>query len=187
MTELFDKVMEHVFGEEGGWSDHPDDTGGKTMLGITLKTLKTARPDQNVTAETLRNLTVADAKEVYREHYWTPVKALGLPSGLSTMMFDFCVNAGFPRSVKTLQKSIGTKADGAFGPKSKAALQNKIDTVGEIEVLNEYAYQRASFYYRLWNFFRFGKGWTRRVMKTRSFATQVALQTANSGSNVSET
>ena len=181
MTELFEKSMEHVFGEEGGWSDDPDDRGGKTMLGITLKTLRRVRPNEEVSAETLRNLTVSEAKEIYREHYWAPVANLGVPDGLKAMLFDFSVNSGFSRSIKTLQKSIGTKADGDFGPKSKAALKDKLESLGEIGVLNEYAFQRASFYFQLWNFFKFGRGWTRRVMKTLSFSTQVALESKAAG------
>lgn len=165
MTQaLFKVAMEMVFGSEGEWSDHPMDKGGATMLGITLGTLKRVRPRETVTRETLKNLTVEQAIEIYEEHYWRPIADLKLPPALTITVFDMHVNSS--KAIHLLQKTIKVKADGQWGPKSKAAFKKSLAKYGEQSLLYEYSARRAVHYATQWNFVAFGLGWMRRIFHT---------------------
>lgn len=164
MTKMFNQAMEMVFGSEGTWSDHPMDRGGKTMLGITLGTLKRVRAPESISTQDLRDLSVEQAIEIYQEHYWQPIVDMKLPPALTVMVFDMHVNSS--KAVQLLQKTIKTTADGHWGPKSKAKLTASLKKYGEQSLLYEYSARRAVHYATQWNFVVFGLGWMRRIFHT---------------------
>ena len=53
----FDKALSFVFGNEGGYSNDPDDRGGATNLGITQSTLDRARRQMPDLPEKVEDLT----------------------------------------------------------------------------------------------------------------------------------
>ncbi|MCR0981775.1 putative peptidoglycan-binding domain-containing protein [Roseomonas populi] len=86
------------------------------------------------------------------------------------MVFDFGVNAGPGRSIKMLQGCVGVAADGAFGPKTLAAVV-QANPARLIEVL---AKARMTYYRSLSTFDTFGLGWTRRTDSTKAKALEMA-------------
>jgi lysozyme family protein len=96
---------------EGGWSDHKADPGGKTNWGITQATLSQylGRP---ATATEILALTKAEAQIIYQKPYWDRMLGDSLPPGIDPCVFDFGVNSGPSRAVKSLQAALGVKADG---------------------------------------------------------------------------
>ena len=86
--------MPFIFKAEGGYSDNPEDPGGPTNFGITLATLRAYEGDPNLTADDVKNLTPAVAKEIYRTAYWNRMQCGALPVGLDLEVFDFGVNSG---------------------------------------------------------------------------------------------
>jgi lysozyme family protein len=169
-----EQALEHVFAEEGGWSDHPADPGGKTNMGVTLRTLRravekgvVAGPVQGESwAERLRRLSRRDAEKVYRVLYWQPARCEHLPEGLDLMAFDAAVNQGVRRAIKFYQKGAGTKADGIWGPKTEAAVQR----ADPDRLLRDTAVHRALHYSSLSKLAVFGKGWFRRLFRTYAAA-----------------
>lgn len=111
----FDPVFMHILKVEGKeFSHHPDDAGGPTKFGITLKAYKAMNP--KATAETIQNLTEYDAKVFYLEQFWKPLKCDSIiDDTLRVILFDQAVNRGISRVVKTIQKIIGVKVDGIIG------------------------------------------------------------------------
>jgi len=57
MDTAFDTAFERLIGHEGGYVNHPDDPGGETNWGITLRTAR----EQGYTGE-MRDLTRGEAK-----------------------------------------------------------------------------------------------------------------------------
>jgi len=115
-NEIIEKVLEH----EGGYVNDPKDLGGETKYGIT----KRFYPDIDI-----KNLTIEQAKEIYKKDYWDRNKVESLPQNLWHIYFDMCVNMGKRTAVKVLQRAANgkgakLKVDGGMGPATLKAIQN---------------------------------------------------------------
>lgn len=62
----FEKILELLFGIEGGYSDNPNDKGGKTNLGVTQDTFNAWRKKNNL--EKNANKMISDG--FYRPSYY---------------------------------------------------------------------------------------------------------------------
>lgn len=120
MTDITTELIDRVIEREGGYVSHPSDRGGATKYGITQGTLAAWR-GHPVTADQVALLSRAEAAAIYRKNYFTGFEAVTDPKVLE-FLFDYAVNSGTGRAIKALQSVLGVTADGAFGPKSKAAL-----------------------------------------------------------------
>ena len=171
--DRFDACLDHVLASEGGFSNNPADPGGATNLGITRRTLSEFR-DAEVSEEDVRALTRAEAREIYRARFWTPMRCAELPPGIDLMVLDFGVNAGPGRSIRLLQRSVGVTADGSIGPITLAAAR----ACRAPDVVARLAEGRMAHYRSLDTFAVFGRGWTRRVDRTREAAMAAAAAPA---------
>lgn len=154
---------------EGGWSDHPADPGGKTMYGITQATLS-AYLGRPATVQEIRQLTKERAKTIYASEYWDKVAGDALPAGIDLCVYDFGVNSGPSRAVKSLQAALGVKADGWMGQITLAAVL-KADPIKLIDTLCD---RRLAFLKALPTWSDFGKGWGNRVADIRRQAKRMA-------------
>jgi len=103
----FDIAFEHLMDNEGGYSNDPVDSGGKTIYGIASKYHK-AWFDTVYTAYKSRNIEAAKdlAKKFYKSKFWDDGYDKIRESSLAFRLFDFGVNAGVKRSVKIFQKCV---------------------------------------------------------------------------------
>ena len=126
-NEIIEKVLEH----EGGYVNDPKDLGGETKYGIT----KRFYPDIDI-----KNLTIEEAKEIYKKDYWDKNKVESLPQNLWHIYFDMCVNMGKRTAVKVLQRAANNKGrnidvDGGLGPMTIGALKGvELDRVRAFRV-----------------------------------------------------
>ena len=167
-SATFDACMPFIFKAEGGYSDTPGDPGGPTNFGITLATLKAYEGNPNLTAQDVKNLTPATAKEIYRSNYWNRMQCGALPAGLDLEVFDFGVNAGPGEAVKALQRIVGVTADGSIGPITLAA----IGQFKPRDLISQYSEARLAYYKGL-NNPEFEQGWTARVAQIQTAASQM--------------
>ena len=167
-SSRFDACMPFIFKAEGGYSDNPADPGGPTNFGITLATLRAYEGDPNLTADDVKTLTPAMAKEIYRTAYWNRMQCGALPAGLDLEVFDFGVNSGPSESVKTLQRLVGVTQDGSIGPITLAAVGQF--NVGDL--IGRFAQARLAFYQSL-NMPEFEQGWATRVAQIQTAATKM--------------
>lgn len=165
----FEAALSAVLAHEGGYVDHPDDPGGATNLGITHATLSAWR-GAPVTKADVRALTRNEAAAIYDARYWRAVRADDLPTGLDLATFDFAVNSGPERAIRTLQKALGIPADGQIGPVTLSAIAAH-DSGALIRALTA---ARLAFLTGLSTFPVFGRGWTRRVEAVRTAALKLA-------------
>ena len=154
---------------EGGWSDHPRDPGGKTMYGITQATLSAYR-GRPASADEIRKLTKAEAKQIYAANYWRRVGADQLPPGVDLCVYDFGVNSGPSRAIKSLQAALDLKPDAWVGAITLAAA-NQANRHALIDQLCD---RRLAFLKSLETWGTFGKGWGNRVADVRRQAKKMA-------------
>ena len=158
MQSNWDNAFKLMLKSEGGFVNHPSDPGGMTNLGVTKATWENWVGRESDEAE-MRGLTPEKVEPLYKKKYWDAVRGDELPMGLDYLMFDFAVNAGAGRAIKTLQTAVGVTPDGGFGPMTMAAVQ----TVDPNELIERFSQAKEDFYRSLTTFATFGKGWLNRV------------------------
>lgn len=108
--DKWQRSIEFVRRWEGGWADNPNDVGGATNKGITIGTYtrwREAHGQPAPTKDDLRNLTDAEANQIYFEWYWKASGSDKLAWPLCLAHFDTAVNAGTGRAQEMLSKSGG--------------------------------------------------------------------------------
>lgn len=170
MKANFDASMRQCLKHEGGYVDHPKDPGGATNLGITQATLADWRR-RPVTKAEVKNLTVAEAIDIYHQKYAGVIKYDQLPSGLDHVTLDPAINSGPSRGAKWLQGALGVKADGKIGNSTLA----KARSANVPQVIRKACAIRMGFLRGLKIWGTFGKGWSRRVAEVEAFAMKLAV------------
>lgn len=172
---MFAAALAHVLEMEGGFSDDPHDPGGPTNKGITLAVYATwvgvalTQASRARLVEQLKRIPDAMVREIYATRYWEPAGCEAMPPALALMHFDAAVNHGVGTAIRLLQRTVGTEADGEIGPRTRAALAaTPLD-----RALRTYADLRRERYRALDHFWRFGKGWLRRVDATLARASRL--------------
>jgi len=168
MQNNFEQSLALVLQHEGGYVNHPLDPGGRTNLGVTQRVWE-QYVGHEVDEQTMRNLTKELVAPLYRKEYWDAVCGDKLPSGADYLAFDFAVNAGSFRCIKTIQRALNITADGVIGPVTVKAIQ---DTNAE-DFINNFSAAKESFYRSLTNFPTFGKGWLNRVAESKKAAERM--------------
>lgn len=149
----FEIAFSYVIGVEGGYASDPRDSGGPTKFGISQR----AYPNEDIA-----NLTRKRAVELYRRDYWYPIRGDDLPVAVGLCLFDYAVNSGVETAIKAVQRVALVPADGVMGPVTIAALHH-LDVQ---EFVVSFQAERLLFLSRLPSFADFGRGWTRRVIRT---------------------
>jgi lysozyme family protein len=148
----FERLLEH----EGGYSNHPNDPGGETMFGITLRVAR-----RNGYAGAMRDLSIELADKIAREEYWNTVRADELPDAVRFDVFDTAYNSGPNRSIKLLQKACRVKDDGILGPITLTAAR-KMDPQ---KLAKRFNGERLEFMAGLGAWSSFSRGWARRLAR----------------------
>ena len=124
----FQRAAEFTLEFEGGYVRHPNDPGGATNHGISLRFLRRLGHgladidgDGDVDADDVRLLDVEHALQLYYDRFWLAMDLDTLPERIAAKVFDIAVNMGPRAAVRTLQR--GLKAlqftledDGLLGP-----------------------------------------------------------------------
>jgi lysozyme family protein len=170
MQSDWQKSFELMLKSEGGYVNNPADPGGMTNLGVTKATWENWVGRESDEAE-MRGLTPEKVEPLYKKKYWDAVRGDELPAGLSYLCFDFAVNAGAGRSIKTLQTAVGVTPDGGFGPMTMAAVQ----AIDPVELIERFSQAKEDFYRSLTTFATFGKGWLNRVADVKVKASAMLV------------
>ena len=168
MKDNWKRSFELMLQSEGGFVNNPSDPGGMTNLGVTKATWENWIGRQSDEAE-MRGLTPDKVEPMYRKKYWDAVRGDEVKLGLDYLLFDFAVNAGAGRAIKTLQTAIGVPADGGFGPITMASMKS----YEPVKLIERFSQAKEDFYRSLNTFDVFGKGWLNRVAKVKAEALKM--------------
>lgn len=129
---------------EGGESDHPDDGGGLTKYGVSLKFLGGLSGTQSnrdvlermgirlpITRQVIYDLTRDQAASLFRWQFWDKLRLSLIPLRPAVVLYDAAVNSGPAQSVKLAQRGYNScvaygqplVVDGIMGPATRAAMQ----------------------------------------------------------------
>ena len=147
----WDIAIDWILRFEGGYVNDPNDAGGETKYGIS----KRSYPQEDI-----KNLTVDQAKQIYRRDYWERIRGDELPFKLSIIMLDSAVNQGVKTSIKLLQISLNQSVDGIIGPKTMGAAIRSGDTGAWLYLL-----QRAKRYMQTKGVEYWGANWGERLIR----------------------
>lgn len=164
----FDVFLPILLRLEGGYVNDPDDPGGETNKGITMRTFQLCSHELlglDPTAENLQALTDGQAGIIYRTLYWDKMSGDDFQfQDLANIVCDFFVNAG-THATLLLQQILNDKGahiieDGIIGPATIAALS----ATDSLAVYRQYKQGRINYYQGLGKKFPgFLEGWLNRV------------------------
>lgn len=159
---MFNKSFDRVFTNEGLFQDDPNDRGNWTSGRVGEGELKGTKfglaamtyPDLDI-----RNLTKAEAKEIYYRDWWQKLGMARFRSAMQYQMFDAAINHGMHNATKMLQRAAGTVDDGIIGPFTWAAVRS----LDINDLLLRFLAQRLNFMTQISTWEHYGKGWARRI------------------------
>lgn len=144
--ERFDRAMQVVALHEGLFSNDPDDAGGATAYGWSLRSVKKIGDldgdgfaefdldfDGDVDEDDIRALIDQPEKAVqmYKTLYWDKYRYDLLPEDVAIKTFDLSVNMGATQAHKILQRSVRATGqdrlteDGIIGVLTRQAVSNQ--------------------------------------------------------------
>ena len=106
--ENFQKALEFLFPSEGGYSNHKNDKGRATNMGITQNTYNVYRKQKKLPFKDVKNITKDEAIKIYYENYWISSGADKIDdSSMSIALFDTAVLHGPGTAKKYYNQSNG--------------------------------------------------------------------------------
>ena len=124
-----DNIVDYTIKQEGGdkFTQTPNDRGGATKFGITLKTLQEDNP--KATADDVKNLTESQARDIYVKKYWDKGQVDKMPIGVQDLVFDMNVNHGLGGSGIIIQRALNdlgadVDVDGRIGNNTLNAMND---------------------------------------------------------------
>jgi len=161
-TSHFDYALEKTLKWEGGFADHPNDPGGATNYGISLRTLRQLDDeafdvdgDGDIDADDVRQFQLKHAKKFYRKYFWKHEYDQIESREVAAKIFDMAVNMGERQAVKLVQRAVNftrhllttqrLAVDGDIGPLTV----NAINTCRAEVLLEAIQAAQAEFYFRL--------------------------------------
>lgn len=192
-TAGFKRAMPYLLVHEGGKVDHPSDPGGRTNQGVTQRVYNGYRVRKNLKTRDVYLMTAAERDAIYREQYWSVIKADQLPAGVDYVIFDGAVNSSPVQSIKWCQRALaeagvyGGKIDGHMGEGTLAAIELHPN---HDKLIEKICVRRVIFLRALKTWPVFERGWTKRVADVKrvgqlyaSGETKVALPEFEAGAN----
>ncbi|WP_120501116.1 holin-associated N-acetylmuramidase [Roseovarius sp. EL26] len=149
-------IAKEIIAREGGFVNDPHDLGGATKYGVTIHTMRRLGldldRDGDVDVTDVRQLSRAQAEQVFIKHYFDKPGIAHLPQALQASVFDMYVNAG-ANAVKILQRLLcqmgqQTSVDGKIGPQTIAATQAAWRLAPD-HLVDAYGIARRNYYFRL--------------------------------------
>lgn len=140
--------------QEGGNTDTPGDSGGRTGRGgITHTTYDAYRSSKGLPLQDVFKISDDEIAEIYATNYWAPIYGDRLPAGQDLALFDYSINSG-PAKANEARMLAGN---------------------GDVPTLiHKICASRLSFMHSLGSWGQFGAAWGRRVAQCEALALHMA-------------
>lgn len=173
-------AYELVKAAEGGYQNHASDEGNYNSLGQLVGTNHgvSAKKYERIigrppTAADMRNLTAAEAREIFRQDEWRRIQGDRiLDQQVANIFFDGAVNHG--RGIHLMQEVLGVTPDGVVGPQTLTA----INTADSQRLYLAYKERRRQYYHEIvaWKPSQavFLEGWLRRLERFDAYTAAAA-------------
>lgn len=169
MNNIFNSAFAYLIGDEGQtFVNDPEDAGGPTKFGITLRDLNQFL-GKECTADDVASMNKETAAQIYEKFYWVPFGLDQLTNGVNaSALFDVCVLYGGETGIKMAQEALNNcgqqlDTDGKDGVNTQAALNAALPSqfipafVDKILARIEYIIEKAPYNKK------FKEGWVRRA------------------------
>lgn len=157
----FNKALDRELVYEGGFVNHPRDPGGPTNKGVTQHVYDGYRHNKGEPVRSVRQITLAETRDIYRRQYADKVHFDELPAGIDLVMLDGAINSGPSQATKWLQRALNMNdVDGDLGQATIAATVSHQD---HDQLIAEILRRRLGMLQSLSTWQTFGAGWTKRV------------------------
>lgn len=145
----FEHAWPVILRHEGGYSNNPNDPGGATKYGISLRWLKgmgllgDVNHDLRVDIADIQALTPETAATFYRVQWWDRYGYGRFPNQIiATKLIDTAINLGAPKAHRIAQESCGCVADGILGSNTVQAVNVAVEPI----FINRYRDLQAAYY-----------------------------------------
>lgn len=183
LNDNFQIALAWLFKTEGGYVNDPDDPGGATRYGISLRYLKTKgklgdiNGDGIIDVDDIEVLDKPQAALFYLTDFWHTCQCDELPLPLAIIVFDQAVNTGVGTASRCLQAHVHAKVDGVIGPVTLAAVATHFYR-NPTWFIASYLGKRATYYHDITlansSLSKFLKGWFNRLFELQQFIVENA-------------
>lgn len=198
LDPLIAVIWKVIIDAEGEFSNDPDDPGGPTKWGVSLRYLKKFRKkhkalfvelfgdDEEPDIEDIKALSLTDAYRIFTTDFFIPTYILqDAPTmpGLQLMVVDTAYNMGTRQAIRILQSALlvltgdrSIKVDGLLGPITRNALATVALTGASdrAKLLETYSLTRKRYYDKIIERYptlgKYRKGWLNRVKAVKATA-----------------
>jgi lysozyme family protein len=169
---------------EGGYSNNPLDNGKETYAGISRASFpdwkgwafidKQVKPIKTNSFFSYLNMSVM---QFYRVQFWSPLKCGLMSQVVANQLFDYAVNSGKSKAVKSLQTALNRlgaflQVDGLIGEKTLTAMAR----FNQDDIARNLLIERENFINRLAQQQpQFKRGWLNRIAYLKSHLSTVGV------------
>lgn len=198
MRNVFEAAQAFVARWEGGLVDHPNDPGGITNRGVSLRWLRSIGcdidGDGDIDADDIRAVTPEISAQLFHAHFWAAPRLHELPPLVAVAVYDGAVNQGAPRTVRQLQIACNRSGgmplamDGQIGPNTIRRVVS-LCREGSLNLAIAAIAEREAFYHELAarpprtldtgqvvDYRAFLAGWLNRTGALEGWCTQLARE-----------
>lgn len=151
---------------EGGFANDPADLGGATNKGVTLNTFRAYRKKKGLPTPgipELKKLSDEEWGDIWESMFWNKIRGSEIKGQNVANIFGDWLWMSGGNAIKGVQRVLGVKVDGDFGPKSLSAL----NSAPEEELFNKIKAARKDYYNSIVKARplnkKFLNGWLRRL------------------------
>lgn len=168
VARLYGEPLERLFerSRRKGWANDPDDRGGATQTGVTLRTFTQYRKTLGKgkpSVQELMSITYQEWRRILMMFFWDKAKAEAInDDSVAVMIVDWYWGSGV-WALRNTQKVLGVTRDGIVGAKTLAAINGWEN--GQRDLWNALRTERIAYYKRIavGRQKKYLKGWLNRV------------------------
>lgn len=142
------------------FDDDPQDTGGRTSMGILQREYDAWRRSMGLAQRDVWLIEDRELTQIYRRQYWDALRCGELPPGVDMLVFDAGVNCGVGIGARLLQRALGVTDDGHVGQITIAAAWDAPDHAALVAAFET---AREAYHRQCRTFNVHGSTWLRRT------------------------